>query len=321
MEIDIIEENIKTLDLKLLNLLLFDNSTKRNIVWATTDYNELGEYYAPECEITVDQITGSNSGIIKPRVTKEKCKQNNRTREKAEVFTPSWVCNAQNNLIDEQWFGKADVFNTQTNKKWKTKKSKISFPAKPKKTWQDYVRAKRMEITCGEAPYLVSRYDTVTGKTIVDVHKRIGLLDRKLRIIDENTDNEDDWFSWVKKAYQSIYAYEYQGDNLLLARENLLFSFTDYMKFKWDREPTINELRQIAYIISWNIWQMDGLTFSAPYSEVVHIEEYEQLSFFDSSSDNCEDLKSIPCVIRDWTNKIYLEYKALLRNEVRQNDK
>ena len=55
MEIDIIEENIKTLDLKLLNLLLFDNSTKRNIVWATTDYNELGEYYAPECEITVDQ--------------------------------------------------------------------------------------------------------------------------------------------------------------------------------------------------------------------------------------------------------------------------
>lgn len=27
-------------------------------------------------------------------------------RDKAEVFTPSWVCNAQNNLVDNQWFGK-----------------------------------------------------------------------------------------------------------------------------------------------------------------------------------------------------------------------
>ena len=317
MEIDIIEEDIKSLDIKLLELLLVDRSTNKNIVWATTDYNKLGESYAPECEIKTEQITGLNTGIIRPRVTKAKDKQNNRTRDKAEVFTPSWICNAQNNLVDEQWFGREDVFNTTADKKWKVNKGKIVFPAKPKKTWQDYVRAKRMEITCGEAPYLVSRYDTVSGKSINDVHKRIGLLDRKLRIIDESTDNEADWFAWVKKAYQSIYGYEYQGDNLLLARENLLFTLADYMQHKWNRQPTIEEYRQIAYIISWNIWQMDGLTFTAPYSEAEAKEEFEQLSFF--SLDEPQEAKkdAVLCVIRDWTNKEYVVFRDLIRKEVR----
>ena len=40
----------------------------------------------------------------------------------------------------------------------------------------------RMEITCGEAPYLVSRYDTTTGEPI-PIGRRIGLLDRKLCVI------------------------------------------------------------------------------------------------------------------------------------------
>jgi hypothetical protein len=39
-----------------------------------------------------------------------------------------------------------------------------------------------MEISCGEAPYLVSRYDTVSGN-IISVDDRIGLLDRKLRVV------------------------------------------------------------------------------------------------------------------------------------------
>ncbi|WP_024859066.1 hypothetical protein [Ruminococcus albus] len=312
MGIEIMEDSIQNLDLQLLKLLLYDNSTKRNIVWATTDYVEYGEYYAPECEITVEQITGQYSGLIKPRVTKAKHMQNSRTRDKAEVFTPSWICNAQNNLVDEQWFGRPDVFNTTSEKKWRATRTKIKFPAKPKKTWQDYVRAKRLEITCGEAPYLVSRYDTVTGKPISDVHKRIGLLDRKLRVIDENTENEADWLDWVKKAYQSIYGFEYQGDNLLLARENLLFTFIDYMKNKWNRKPTIPELRQIAYIISWNVWQMDGLTYTAPYSEMEHQEEYVQMTLFDMGDDTEEEKDAVPCIIRDWTNKEYVKYKTLI---------
>ena len=50
--------------------------------------------------------------------------------------------------------------------------------------------AQRLEISCGEAPYLVSRYDTVMGETI-PISQRIGLLDRKLRVVSENTDTEE----------------------------------------------------------------------------------------------------------------------------------
>jgi hypothetical protein len=37
--------------------------------------------------------------------------QQMRVREMAEVFTPSWVCNAQNNLIDNAWLEKDNLFN------------------------------------------------------------------------------------------------------------------------------------------------------------------------------------------------------------------
>ena len=313
---DVIENNTASFNEQVLAVLLIDRSTKKNIVWATDDYIDFGVGYSPESEITIDKISGIHSFIITPRILKEKQKQSNRTRNKAEVFTPSWICNEQNNLVDEQWFGRADVFNIAGDKGWKTVKTKIAFPSKPGKTWQDYIRAKRMEITCGEAPYLVSRYDKVTGKPI-KVYKRIGLLDRKLRVINENVDDASDWFLWVKKAYQSIYGYEYQGDNLLLARKNLLLTFIDNMVYKFDRQPTTNELKSIAYIISWNIWQMDGLTYTAPYSEMEVQEEFEQLTLFGFSEEQEEitetNKNAIPCIIRDWTNKCNLEYRSMLK--------
>lgn len=62
----------------------------------------------------------------------------------------------------------------------------------PNKNWEDYIKSIRLEISCGEAPYLISRYDTVTGKTI-DIKNRIGLLDRKFRVLNENVDDCDEW--------------------------------------------------------------------------------------------------------------------------------
>jgi hypothetical protein len=61
----------------------------------------------PEC------ITGENGHIIMPRVKKDILLQKNRSRDMAEVFTPSWICNAQNNLVDTAWFGRENVFNTE----------------------------------------------------------------------------------------------------------------------------------------------------------------------------------------------------------------
>ncbi len=41
-------------------------------------------------------------------------------------------------------------------------------------------------------------------------------------------------------------------------------TFVDYMDNKWHRPPEKEELREIANIISWNIWQMDGLKGTVP---------------------------------------------------------
>ena len=162
-------------------------------------------------------ITGNNERVIKPRANKDKSVQVLRSKEKAEVFTPAWVCNAQNNLVDNAWFGKeVKRFNTEKNCSWKTNYYKVKFPKH--KTWKEYVTANRMEISCGEAPYLTSRYGMVSGKYIA-VKQRIGLLDRKLRIVSENTETQKEWKLWAEKALHSIYGFEWQGDNILLARE------------------------------------------------------------------------------------------------------
>ena len=308
--IDIIEQNVADLSIDLLKTLLIDRTTGNYIKWATDNYEHLGIEFTPEHEILPELVTGENTNVVQPRVSKDKEEQNKRTKDKAEVFTPSWVCNAQNNLIDEAWFGNKDVFNTQTKKKWKTAKKKIGFPEG--KTWQDYVDDKRLEITCGEAPYITSRYDTVTGKPI-DVPDRIGLLDRKLRIINENCDDEDEWLKWAYRAFQSIYGYDYQGDNVLLARENLLCTFSDNMIFKLGHEPLVKQLNDVARIISWNIWQMDGLTYTVPYGE--QIAKEPQMNIFDylGMEGDVQKTEPIPCKIFDWRSNCSIEFRSMIK--------
>ena len=182
--IDILEESIRTLDAELLNIMLLDRTTRKNILWATDDYVSLGPGFEVFSEITPDLITGGYATLIQPRISKSKNAQLGRTRDKAEVFTPSWICNRQNNLVDAQWFGRTDVFNVEDETSWTASSGVISFHG-AKKGWKKYVDAQRLEVSCGEAPYLVSRYDAVTGEKI-PLNQRIGLLDRKMRIVQEN---------------------------------------------------------------------------------------------------------------------------------------
>ncbi|MGM8211159.1 hypothetical protein ACLIBH_00005, partial [Virgibacillus sp. W0430] len=312
IKLKIFDEDLTAYGKQVLSILLKDRTTGKNIIWATNDYISLGNIYKAENEISINIINGNKEKFIRPRITKSFEKQNNRTRDKAEVFTPSWVCNQQNNLIDEQWFGRKDVFNKSKENGWITKKKKIEFPNTKNKTWCDYIDARRMEVACGEAPYLVSRYDTVTGNSI-DIASRIGFLDRKMRVINENVDDETEWLKWTERAFQSVYGFEFQGDNLLLARENLVFTFIENIKFKLNREPKINELKKIATIISWNLWQMDGLTYSTPLS--ANIKETHQMSFFDDIDDfNDKPIKKY-CKIKNWRSNKILEYRSLLEGK------
>lgn len=181
-----------------------------------------------------------------------------------------------NNYLCDEWFDAKNVFNIPNDKIWKIKKKKILFKDK---TWQDFVKLKILEISCGEAPFLVSRYDTTTGE-LIEINNRIGALDRKLRVVNENCDNEQDWFQWTLIAFKSTYGYEWQGDNLLIARENLLFTFIDYYITKFNEFPNKEYLIEIATILSWNLWQMDGLKYVIPNS--CNQKRKRQLSLFEN---------------------------------------
>lgn len=318
-------ELLETFGEDVFNILLRDHSTyaaigkgkkgdedKYHIIWATNDYSELGFGYKENDQITKEKVTGKRDFVVRPRASKSREQQKLRTQNKAEVFTPSWVCNAQNNLIDEAWFGKANVFNiVKEDNTWDSTSEKIEFPEG--KTWQDYVSDLRIEITCGEAPYLCSRYDTTTCE-FIELPDRIGLFDRKMRVVSENCDDEKEWLDAARKALQCTYGYEWQGDSLLIARESLFVSLIEYYQAKFGEEkmPNKEELKMFAYIISWNLWQMDGLKMVVPNS--CHEERQQaQLTLFDdiveepkvTQCKGCEtgDMhkhNGIYCLIREW---------------------
>ena len=101
--IDISEDEISKLYSGLLDSLLIDRTrthyscSTSYIVWGTDDYSYMGESYAKDKPITPNLVTGENNGIIKPRILKNEELRKSRTEDKAEVFTPAWICNSQNN--------------------------------------------------------------------------------------------------------------------------------------------------------------------------------------------------------------------------------
>ncbi len=301
--------------------LLKDHTTQQNIYWATDSYADYGEDFTFFAPITLDKIE-----IIKPRAVKSRLEQTQRAKDKAEVFTPAWICNAQNNLIDEEWFGRKEgLFNSpdpENPQKWINNEEKIEFPEG--KTWKDYVADTRLEITCGEAPYLCNRYDAVTGEYNEDVRYRIGMLDRKLRIVSENTKDSKEWILWAKIALRATYGFEWQGDNLLLAREALFFTFEEHYIAKFGKKPSKKSMEGVSYIVSWNIWQMDGLTYGLPGNEPYIGKKQEQdsgPSLFDGMDGWSEPAKVYEpqpqerfCLIKDFLKGINLK-KATLSNK------
>ena len=352
MTADVQENSLLCLDKNILTLLLKDRSSGKNIIWATDDYEQLGAGYAADDELTLAAITGEHGDIIRPRALKSKEEQGLRTRNMAEVFTPLWICNKMNNLADNAWFGRENAFNSENGTSWQAGEGKVAFPGEQGAAgWRAYLSSRRLEITCGEAPYLASRYDTMTGE-LVPLAQRIGLLDRKLRVINERTRNLKDkqraqkrWLELAKLALQSVYGFEWAGDNVLLARENLLFTLNDYYAEKFGEQLSIEALEHFAEIISWNIWQMDGLKTVLPNScheyqkerqafspnlflardfsaralkrsmSPCEVEEGELQKCQGCLKDNLDLHNGIYCKIKNWSTGKVLLFKELLDEE------
>ena len=191
--------------------------------------------------------------IIKPRALKSKEIQKERTKSKAEVFTPTWIVKKQNDAVEKDYLD--DDLETYV-----------------KRTW--------LEISCGEAPYMATRYDMETGE-IVPLNERVGFVDRKLKRINEEVVDKAEWQRLVVEAYKSSYGFEWNGDSLLLARENLLYTYRDYYFAKWLEEPLYGLFEDIAEVISYNVFQMDGLKYIIPLTEKREKIVEVQMSLFD----------------------------------------
>lgn len=278
----------------VLPLLLQDKSTQRNIIWATDPPPALEGEATDKTEITVAQLQQIGYDALLPRQLKQDADQLKRTRKKGEVFTPAWVCNRMNNFLDADWFGVPDIFNAEQWQSWQPVARPVPFEGD---NWKKYVDSRRLEITCGEAPFLTSRYDAASGQ-LIPLECRIGVLDRKLRVVAENTSTEDDWLQWAYRALQATYGYEYQGDNLLLARVNLLLTFTEALYHRWRRRPTTRELKTAANILAWNLWQMDGLKQCVPGGK--RHQREEQLDFFALLAADTQPTVETSCRVRNW---------------------
>ena len=293
----------------VLDTLLKDRSTGKNIIWATDPPEELQTVmYEPvtdKSQITAQQLGLTHYEVVLPRMMKQTDTQQQRTRKKGEVFSPAWVCNKMNNALDADWFGAlgaeqtAGQFTVELPQSWQTVETPVQFPACGGKNpaWVQYVQSRRLEVTCGEAPFLTSRYDAATGE-MIPVARRIGVLDRKLRVVSENAATEDEWRKYATHAVQSTYGYEYQGDNLLLARVNLLLTYAEHLQARWQRKPTEEELQAIANIISWNLWQMDGLHLSVPGGKPQP--EAEQLDLFSMFGAAEPQPPTVSCKVKNW---------------------
>ena len=293
----------------VLDTLLKDKSTGKNIIWATDPPEELQTVmYEPvtdRSQITTQQLGLTHYEVVLPRMMKQTDTQQQRTRKKGEVFSPAWVCNKMNNALDADWFGglgageTAGQFTVELPQGWQTVETPVQFPVCKGRTpaWVQYVQSRRLEVTCGEAPFLASRYDAATGE-MIPVARRIGILDRKLRVVSENAATEDEWRKYATHAVQSTYGYEYQGDNLLLARVNLLLTYAEHLQARWQRKPTKEELQPIANIISWNLWQMDGLHLSVPGGKPQP--EAEQLDLFSMFGAAEPQPPTVSCKVKNW---------------------
>ena len=253
--IDILESELWQQMPEVLRELLRDHTTGQNIFWATGDYEQLGDGYCWKDEIKPERITGEHGSMVMPRVLKSKEQQTDRSKEMAEVFTPVWVVGKMVNYVD------IDI-NTIC-----------------------------LELSCGEAPFLVSRYDAATGEAIA-IADRVGVIDRKMRLVNAMTLTDEEWLEKVRLVFQATYGYEWQGDNLLIARENMVASFVDYYEERFGDKPEKKLVLEIAKIVSWNLWQMDGLTYQIPQKKD-EVQQNAQLDFF-------ADTPAYLCVIKDW---------------------
>ncbi|MBQ4198158.1 MAG: hypothetical protein II659_10000 [Bacteroidales bacterium] len=179
-----------------------------------------------------------NPDEVMPRYMKAAMDQKSRTKKKAEVFTPVSIVKKMEDSIDKDYKGSLG----------------------------DYIKKRVLEVTCGEAPFLTTRYDAATGEEI-SVQDRTGYLDRKLLCVPEVVGKEG-FIECATEALKAVYGYEWQYDSLFLARRNLLMTTLEHYYDRFGEEPAYELVSLWATIISYNIFRMDGVSMCFPETDI-----------------------------------------------------
>ena len=215
-----------------------------------------------------DRTTDSNLNVNPyntiPRYMKESGDQKDRTKTKAEVFTPVSIVKRMNDSFDNDYLG----------------------------NYEDYISRRVLEVTCGEAPFLTTRYDVATGQQI-PCGERVGLLDRKLQRIPDGVDKSE-WTAFAIRSLKATYGYEWQEDSIFLARKNLLLNTIEYYIDRFKELPDQDDIKEWATIISYNIFRMDGVTLCIPETNIksrVMNWDTNEMENFDGSKDVLKEVE------------------------------
>ena len=83
-------------------------------------------------------------------------------------------------------------------------------------------------------------------------------------------------------------------------------TFIEYYEDRFNKKPTKKDIKEIAQIVSWNLWQMDGLKDTTPFG--IPEDFIREVSLFPKTE---LEKTSVYCKIKDWDNNNVLEYRTM----------
>lgn len=273
---------------RVLEILLTDFTTKKHIYYANTD----------DSHSFTEPLTINSNPVS--RVLKTNSDKTNRKKKMAEVFTPVWTINKMLNSIEES-SGFKNSFTVGEDKNYKCCDD---YKQMSGDELANYLKFTYLEITCGEAPFITTRYDTISGED-VPLEDRVGILDRKFKIL--NLVGKSDpvlYFRLAVSTIKSVYGFDYQGDSLFLARKNVLLTFIENFVDTFNVYPPEIILVNIAIIIQRNFWQMDGILYTLPFESDKRLKDKMKTKYPDE----------LYCKIYDWQNRKEIYFKDMVKN-------
>lgn len=225
---------LQEIDESVLETLLTDKSTRRPLVWPSGPNHPAAWM--------------SREDFLRPQLAAE-----DPQAEQAEFL--EW--NRKLNTLDAAWFGHEPAFNEESAQGWQTLSEPVAFD--DPFHWKKYVTRPVFLFQAGHGQALVFR-PFAQGAEPMQYGKRMGILDRRLRIISENTREESEWLRWAESALQSLYGTDVSPLAIFQARLSALVAVREAYAQRFGGQLPVREEKYMVTTLCWNLFQMDPRT-------------------------------------------------------------